>query len=174
MAAGAPKAYETAKRQSTTIYVFSTKVNVNSLHREEQVRLAVHYLEKEDTMPAETLGAIAQNLSRAAAEMYPSDPSPIVVLHYHASIKKLDVHASEDAEHTRFILQADGLPPLLDALRIVKGPKADACLILETVEDDGNKSTNIPERLANQVDMAMYANVDVPDNIVSFLNWIAK
>lgn len=170
--AEAPKAFETAGRQSTTVYVFPTKVNVNSLHREEQVRLAIHYLEKEDAMPAETLGAIAQNLSRAAAEMYPSDPSPIVVLHYHASLKKLDVHASEDAEHTRFILQADGLPPLLDALRTVKGPKADACLVLETVED--SKSTSIPERLANQVDMAMYANVDVPDNITTFLGWLAK
>jgi LEA14-like dessication related protein len=104
--------------------------------------------------------------------MYPSDPSPIVVLHYHAAIKKLDVHASEDAEHTRFILQADGLPPLLDALRAVKRAKADACMILETVEN--TETTSIPERLANQVDMAMYANVDVPEPIIAFLNWIAK
>lgn len=168
------KAYETGKRRSTTVYVFPKKVNVNSLHREEEVRLAIHYLEHEDVMPSETLGAIAQNLSRAASEMYPSDPSPIVVLHYHVANKKLDIHVSEDAEHTRFILQADGLPPLLDALRTVKGPKADACLVLESVPEEQQLSTNIPERLANQVDMAMYANVDVPDNITTFLGWLAK
>ena len=165
-----PKAYETKGRQSTTVYVFSAKVNVNSLHREEVVRLGIHYIEK--SIPAETLGAIAQNLSRAAGEMYPSDSTPIVVLHYHAADKKLDVHAPEDAEHTRFILQADGLPPLLDALRVVKGPKADACLILESVEDP--QTTSIPERLANQVDMAMYANVEVPETITTFVDWITK
>jgi hypothetical protein len=168
--AEAPKAYETAGRQSTTVYVFPTKINVNSLHREEEVRLGIHYIE--NAIPAETLGAIAQNLSRAAGEMYPSDPSPIVVLHYHASVKKLDVHASEDAKHTRFILQADGLPPLIDALRTVKSSKADACLILESVET--TEATSIPERLANQVDMAMYANVDVPQNVCAFLEWFSK
>ena len=164
--------YETKSRQSTTLYVFPTKIHVDADHPEEQVRLAVHYMEA-DTIPKDTLSAIAQNLGRAAFEMYPADPSSIVVMHYIDSLKKLDVHVPEDAVHTRAALTAaGGLPPLLNALKSVKAAKADACIILESVESEA--ASSIPERLANQVDMAMYVNVDVDAPVLTFIHWVTK